>query len=148
MNRDKFTQLILSNPYIENYLCNFAVSEADDDEDTTPLIDRVIYLDDDTTQSCSKRLDLCIDSTFLPAGTKEVLWVHPINLDFSEVLSRVRTKENYEKRLLYSIDGHVETVKGLPQISETEAIESYSMLVSSIEFDHRQDNDAIFGMNQ
>ena len=92
MGRERFNQLILNHPQISNYLCSNShitinsqqedITDGDIDEES-PLIDRIIYLDG---RLLSKQ-DLSIEPSFLPEGTKEVLWVHPINLDFSEVLS-------------------------------------------------------------
>ena len=88
---------------------------------------------------------LAIPLNFLPKNTSEVLWVHPLGLDFNEVLSRVKTKK-YE-RLLMGDDaethGAIRTVACLPfvcqdgsdQEDKTAKIPEYTMLVSSLDFD-------------
>ena len=84
--------------------------------ETPPLVDRIIYLEGFQNDSLYSSADLSIDADFLPPGVKEVLWVHPINLDFTEVLSRVQSKESYERRMLYSCNGYIRTVQALPQV--------------------------------
>lgn len=56
---------------------------------------------------------LTVPSHFLPEGTKELLWVHPLDLDFNEVLSRLKTKK-YERLL---IEDGFRSVRSLPQIA-------------------------------
>lgn len=96
-----------------------------------------------------------IDAGFLPKGISEVLWLHPINLEFSDVLTKIQQKKaggeksSYERRLLFSCSGAVRTVKALPWVDDSALtgkgdrllpIEQYTMLVSSLEFDRRQDS--------
>ena len=49
---------------------------------------------------------------FFPKSTGEILWVHPINIEFNEVLSRVKTKRYHE--LLQEPDMEIKTVHNLP----------------------------------
>ena len=74
-------------------------------------IERVIFLP-------SSRLgifddsELTIDLGILPEGTKELLWVHPLMLDYNEVLARLKTKQY--GRLLNHENVHFTT--GLPRV--------------------------------
>ena len=102
MSHAKFAKYILRNPQVSQYLCPKKHQNTIESE---PLVERIIYLEGFQSESLHSSSDLGIDASFLPNGTQEVLWVHPINLDFSEVLSRVKTKESYEKRMLFSCEG-------------------------------------------
>ena len=78
-----------------------------------------------------------VDASFLPKGTQELLWVHPLNLDYNEVLARLKTKQF--ERLLNDGNGmHFTT--GLPHVlindnNKVEAIHECTLLVSSLDFD-------------
>ena len=74
----------------------------------------------------------------LPKGTAEVLWIHPFGLDYTEVLSRIKSK-NYERLLAAEDDlPSIRSVSCLPYVDQAKSERSileYSMLVSSIDFD-------------
>ena len=82
------------------------------------LINRIIYLEGYRLGVYPEK-ELIIPRSYLPEGTSEILWIHPLDIDFNEVLSRVKTKK-YE-RLLYDeseISG-IRTVTCLPRITAT-----------------------------
>ena len=82
---------------------------------------------------------ILIDQKLLPKGTSELIWVHPLGIDFNEVLSTMKQKK-YEP-LLYDKDlTGMSTVSCLPQLDtkdriKTSIVSEYTMLISSIEFD-------------
>ena len=59
------------------------------------LISRIIYLQGSQFM-LNPEQDLRISLDYLPEGTTEILWIHPLDIDFNEVLSRAKTKQ-YER---------------------------------------------------
>ena len=102
------------------------------------LISRIIYLQGSQFM-LNPEQDLRISLDYLPEGTTEILWIHPLDIDFNEVLSRAKTKQ-YE-RLIYESSGisGLRAVSCLPHITDVsgskESMLEYVLLVSSIEFD-------------
>ena len=85
--------------------------------------------------------EVTLPASFFPLETQELLWLHPLDLDFNEVLSRLKTKE-YERLLLDPEEGF-RSVRGLPQVSqdcseenaEQSQISQFCLLVSSLDFE-------------
>ena len=82
---------------------------------------------------------MSLGKDYLPEGTTEILWMHPLDIDFNEVLSRAKTKQ-YEQ-LLYESGGisGIRTVSCMPQMTpfsdSKDSILEYTLLVSNIDFD-------------
>ena len=130
MNESRF-DLILGQPELAQLV-------------TDNLVERVIFMEGYRHGSYPSD-QLALSVNFLPQNTSEVLWIHPLGLDFNEVLYRVKTKK-YERLLMgddSETDGTIRTVACLPFISQNDfdnenkitKILEYTMLVSSLDFD-------------
>lgn len=82
-------------------------------------IERIIFISSWRLGSFEE-IELAIPRKFLPQETQELLWVHPFDLEYHEILTRLKDKR-YE-RLLCDSDA-LRFVNGLPYVavSETEA---------------------------
>ena len=66
-------------------------------------LDRIIFINGYRYSASYAKHQLEIPSELLPARTSEILWVHPLVMDFNEVLYTIKQK-NYE-RLVQNADG-------------------------------------------
>lgn len=95
-------------------------------------LDRIIFIKSDGQYfQKSEVCQLEMPSECFDARVKEILWVHPLGLDFNEVLFTIKAK-NYE-RFFKNEDG-VDLGTCMPQSNDPK-VAQYFMLISSIEFE-------------